>query len=288
VSDELAKRVMSSFDGARSARYREVMQSLVRHLHAFIADVRLSEQEWATAVEFLTRTGKTCDDKRQEFILLSDVLGASMAVINVNHPTGGAREQSSPPTESTVLGPFFVEGAPEYACGDDISGGAPGEPCYLSGSIRGVDGEPVSGALIEVWQSDEDGRYDVQYANLTEMRGRGRLRADERGGYRFWSVRPQAYPIPDDGPVGDLLTAAGRGPMRPAHVHFKVSAPGYHTLITHVFAAGDEYLDSDAVFGVKRSLIVDFQRHEAGPAPDGTQVSTPFHTAGFDIVLARA
>lgn len=282
MSDELTKRVMSSFDGAESARYKEIMQSLVRHLHAFVADVRLSEQEWATAIDFLTRTGQTCDDKRQEFILLSDVLGASMAVINVNHPTGATA------TESTVLGPFFVEGAPEYANGDDIAGGAPGEPCYLTGSVRSVDGEPVPGALIEVWQSDEDGRYDVQYANLNEMRGRGRLRADERGGYRFWSVRPQAYPIPDDGPVGDLLDAAGRGPMRPAHVHFKVSAPGYRTLITHVFAAGDEYLDADAVFGVKRSLIVDFLRHEPGPAPDGTQVSTPFHTAQFDLVLAPA
>ncbi|HEV2784215.1 MAG TPA: intradiol ring-cleavage dioxygenase [Actinophytocola sp.] len=276
----LTDRVVSSFDGAASPRYAEIMRSLVRHLHAFLADVRLTEQEWATAVDFLTRTGQKCDAKRQEFILLSDVLGASMAVIGLNHPTGGTA------TESTVLGPFFVEGAPEFRNGDDISGGAPGEPCYLHGTIRGPAGEPVGGALIDVWQSDETGNYDVQYPDLDRPRGRGRLRADENGRYRFWSVHPEAYPIPHDGPVGELLTAAGRGPMRPAHVHFKVAAPGYRTLITHIFAAGDKYLDSDAVFGVRESLIVDFEHHEPGPAPDGSHRDTPFSTATFDIALS--
>ncbi|HWM04520.1 MAG TPA: dioxygenase [Actinophytocola sp.] len=276
----LVDRVVESFADARDPRLREITTSLVRHLHAFLADVRLTEAEWAAAVDFLARTGQISDDKRQEFILLSDVLGASMAVINLNHPTGGAA------TESTVLGPFFVPGAPEYALGDDISAGAGGTPCHLSGTVRSTTGEPVAGAVLEVWQSDEDGRYDVQYADLDAPRGRGRLRADGQGRYAFWTVRPHAYPIPDDGPVGELLAAAGRGPMRPAHVHFMVSAPGHRTLITHVFAADSAHLDDDAVFGVKESLVIDFERHEPGVAPDGRRLDTPFHTATFEIVLA--
>lgn len=276
----LEDQVVSSFDKAADPRFREIVTSLVRHLHAFLADVRLTEDEWAAAIEFLTRTGQTCDDKRQEFILLSDVLGASMAVIELNHPTGGEA------TESTVLGPFFVEGAPEFALGEDISAGAPGTPCYLHGTVRSTRGEPLPGAVLEVWQSDEDGRYDVQYADLDRPRGRGRLRADEAGGYAFWTVHPQAYPIPDDGPVGELLDAAGRGPMRPAHVHFMVSAPGHRRLTTHVFTADSAHLDDDAVFGVKRSLVAEFTRHPPGRAPDGRELAVPFHTAGFDIVLA--
>ncbi|HCT76541.1 MAG TPA: hydroxyquinol 1,2-dioxygenase [Micromonosporaceae bacterium] len=281
MSGKLTERVVSSFDGAESPRFAEIARSLVRHLHAFLADVRLTEEEWAAAIDFLTRTGQMCDDKRQEFILLSDVLGASMAVIGINHPADGAA------TESTVLGPFFVAGAPEFALGDDISGGAAGEPCFISGAVVSPDGKPVAGAAVDVWQSDETGNYDVQYPDLDRAQGRGRLRTDEAGGYSFWSVRPDAYPIPHDGPVGELLRASGRGPMRPAHVHFKISAPGYRTLVTHVFAAGDEYLDSDAVFGVQRSLIVEFTRHEPGLAPDGRDLDTVFHTAEFDFVLAR-
>lgn len=276
----LTDRVVSSFEGATDPRFREIATSLVRHLHAFLADVAPTEQEWAAAIDFLTRTGQTCDDKRQEFILLSDVLGASMAVINLNHPTGGEA------TESTVLGPFFVEGAPEFAVGDDLAAGAPGTPCFIEGTVTSTGGGPIPGAVLEIWQSDEDGRYDVQYADLDAPRGRGRLRADEQGRYAFWSVHPRAYPIPDDGPVGELLAAAGRGPMRPAHVHFKVGAPGHRTLVTHVFTADSEHLDSDAVFGVKRSLVVDFERHGPGTAPDGRRLDTPFHTATFDIVLA--
>ncbi|HEY7592475.1 MAG TPA: dioxygenase [Actinophytocola sp.] len=286
----LEDRVVASFDGAKDERFREIATSLVRHLHAFLADVQLTEDEWATAIDFLTRTGQLCDDKRQEFILLSDVLGASMAVIDINHPTGGRELASGPSTraatESTVLGPFFVAGAPEFALGDDISGGAPGTPCHLSGTVTNTAGEPVPGAVLEIWQSDEDGRYDVQYADLDHARGRGRLRADGAGRYAFWSVHPEAYPIPDDGPVGELLAAAGRGPMRPAHVHFMVSAPGYRTLVTHVFTADSAHLDDDAVFGVKRPLIVDFERHEPCRAPDGRELAEPFHTARFDIVLA--
>lgn len=276
----LTERVLSSFDGAADPRFAEIMRSLVRHLHAFLRDVELTEAEWAAAIDFLTRTGQKCDAKRQEFILLSDVLGASMAVIDINHPTGASA------TESTVLGPFFVENAPEFARGADISAGAPGEPCHFSGTVCGPAGEPVSGALLDVWQSDETGHYDVQYSGLDHPQGRGRLRTDESGGYSFWSVLPEAYPIPHDGPVGELLTAANRGPMRPAHIHFKITAPGYRTLITHIFVAGDKHLGSDAVFGVKDALIVDFERHDAGPAPDGSRRDTPFYTATYDFALA--
>jgi len=239
-------------------RFTTVMTSLVRHLHAFASEVELTEEEWFAGIDFLTRAGHITDDKRQEFILLSDVLGLSMLVVGINN--------RRPPeaTESTVFGPFFVAGSPAFENGDDLANGAPGEPCDVSGRVVDVEGKPVPGALIEVWQADEDGFYDVQYADLQQPRGRGHLRSDADGRFWFQTVKPEAYPIPDDGPVGDLLRAGGRGPMRPAHIHFKIDAEGYQTLITHVFAEGDEYLDSDAVFGVRENLIGDFQRGEDG------------------------
>jgi hydroxyquinol 1,2-dioxygenase len=276
--DRLTKTVADSFEGAESERYRTVMRSLVRHLHAFIDDVTLTEAEWGVAIDFLTRTGQICDAKRQEFVLLSDVLGASMATVAVNEPPDRAA------TEATVLGPFFVEGAPLVALGDDLSGGAAGTPCYVSGRVRDTGGAPVAGARIEIWESDEDGFYDVQYDGAA-VANRGHMFTDEEGGYRFWSVKPAPYPIPHDGPVGELLTAAGRGPMRPAHIHFMVSAPGMHPLTTHIFVDGGDYLHNDAVFGVKDSLIKSFVDEPAGPAPDGRDMSVPWSRVGFDIVL---
>jgi len=278
--DAVTAGVLASFGGADTARYREVMQSLVRHLHAFAREVRLTEPEWQQGIDFLTRAGHITDDRRQEFILLSDVLGLSMLTVAINAPA------SAGATESTVVGPFFVTGSPEVPLGGDITGEAKGRPCYVSGAVRGTGGEPVPGARIEVWESDEDGFYDVQYPD-GRTGGRGWLRSAPDGGYRFWSVRPAPYPIPDDGPVGALLTAAGRGPMRPAHLHFKVDAPGYRTLITHIFVAGDPYLDRDAVFGVKDSLITDFAEHPPGTAPDGRPLDEPWTSVSFDIVLAR-
>jgi maleylacetate reductase len=278
--EAVTAEVLATFSGAAAPRYREVIQSLVRHLHAFAREVRLTESEWQQGIDFLTRAGHITDDRRQEFILLSDVLGLSMLTVGINAPA------SAGATESTVFGPFFVTGAPEIPLGGDIAGGAKGRPCYVAGTVRGTDGEPVPGARIEVWESDEDGFYDVQYPD-GRTGGRGWLRSAPDGGYRFWSVRPAPYPIPDDGPVGALLTAAGRGPMRPAHLHFKVDAPGYRTLITHIFVAGDPYLDRDAVFGVKDSLITDFAEHPPGPAPDGRPLGEPWTSVTFDIVLAR-
>lgn len=276
VTDE----VVASFASAASPRYREIMQGLVRHLHAFAREVRLTDSEWQQGIEFLTRAGHITDDRRQEFILLSDVLGLSMLTVGINAPA------SAGATESTVFGPFFVAGAPEVPLGGDIAGGAKGRPCHVSGTIRGTDGTPVPGARIEAWEADEDGFYDVQYAG-NRMAGRGRLRSGAGGEFRFWSVHPAPYPIPDDGPVGDLLAAAGRGPMRPAHLHFKVDAPGYRMLITHIFVAGDPYLDRDAVFGVKDSLILRFAERPAGPGPEGRHLDGPWTSVTFDIVLAR-
>jgi hydroxyquinol 1,2-dioxygenase len=275
----LTEAVLASFGGARSPRLRQIAERLVTHLHAFVAEVELTEEEWFSAIDFLTRTGHITDERRQEFVLLSDVLGVSMQVIGINHraPSGA--------TESTVFGPFFVEGSPGFEIGEDIAAGAPGQPCFVSGSVRAVAGEPVAGALVEVWQADADGFYDVQYDG-EDVRGRGHLSADAKGRFSFWTVLPEAYPIPDDGPVGELLAAAGRSPMRPAHVHFMIDAPGYARLITHVFAAGDEHLGSDAVFGVKDSLIAEFERHEAGTGPGGRELDVPWYSMDYEFVLA--
>lgn len=280
VTDE----VVASFAAAPSERYREVMASLVRHLHGFARDVRLTQEEWERGIAFLTRTGHATTETRQEFILLSDVLGLSMLTVGINAPVSSA---SGPrPTESTVFGPFFVTGAPEVPLGGDIAAGAKGRPCWVSGTVRGTGGEPVSGARIEVWEADEDGFYDVQYEGGPTA-GRGRLTSGPQGEFRFWSVRPAPYPIPHDGPVGDLLAAASRSPMRPAHLHFMISAPGYRTLITHIFAAGDPHLGDDAVFGVKDSLVVDFADELPGEAPDGRTLDVGWSRVEFDVVLAR-
>jgi hydroxyquinol 1,2-dioxygenase len=277
---DLTEAVLASFAHGGSERFTQIAQSLVRHLHAFISEVQLTDEEWAKGIEFLTRAGHITTDQRQEFILLSDVLGASMLVIGINNqrPAGA--------TESTVFGPFFVANSPRFAVGDNIAGGAPGEPCYMEGYVRALSGAAVPNARVEIWQADEEGHYDVQVAGLPAPRGRGHLFTDANGRYAFWTVRPSAYPIPDDGPVGDLLAAASRSPMRPAHVHFMITAPGYQTLVTHVFAEGDPYLDSDAVFGVKTALITPFARHAPGVAPDGSQMSAPYYTARYDFTLA--
>jgi hydroxyquinol 1,2-dioxygenase len=277
---QLTQAVLASFEQSTSERLRTVLQSLVGHLHAFVREVELTEEEWARGIDFLTRTGHITSGERQEFILLSDVLGISMLTIGINN------RRPAEATESTVFGPFFVEGSPRFDSGADLAVGAPGEPCLVQGRVRSLDGEPVASARIEVWQADDEGLYDVQYAELDHARLRGHLFSDGDGRFWFWTVKPTAYPIPTDGPVGELLAAAGRGVMRPAHVHFMVEAAGFQKLITHVFVAGDPHLDADAVFGVKRSLITAFQRHEPGTAPDGRALEVPFYTADYDLVLA--
>jgi hydroxyquinol 1,2-dioxygenase len=254
----LTEAVISRLADTPDPRVKEIMTSLVSHLHAFAREVNLTEAEWFRGIEFLTRVGHMTDDKRQEFILLSDTLGLSMLTVAMNN--------DKPPgcTEATVFGPFHIEGAPHYELGDDIANGAVGEPCDVRGTVRGTRGEPVPGAVIEVWQADAQGKYDVQRADLQQHQARGVLEAGPKGEYRFKTILAQAYPIPDDGPVGDMLRATGRHPWRPAHLHFMIKAPGYETLITHVFRQGDAYLDSDAVFGVRESLVADWVQQADG------------------------
>jgi hydroxyquinol 1,2-dioxygenase len=248
-------------------------------VHAAAREVRLTEAEWNTMIAFLTETGQTCTDTRQEFILLSDVLGLSMQVIGMNNPSVANA------TEATVFGPFFVEGSPRIELGQDMSFGAKGEPCWVTGSVRDVHGNPVPRARIEVWEADEDGQYDVQYGD-DRVAARAHLFADDSGEFRFWGMTPTPYPIPHDGPVGRMLSAVGRSPMRASHLHFMVTAPGLRRLVTHIFVDGDEIGWKDAVFGVKESLIKAFERHPSGPTPDGRVVNGSWSDVTFDIVLA--
>lgn len=277
----LTQRVLASFDESPSPRFREIMRSLVSHAHAFATDVQLTEDEWLTAVEFLTRVGQISDEKRQETVLLSDVLGLSMLVVGISHPS------AAPVTESTVFGPFFSDNSPAFRNGDDISGGATGELCYYSGTVTDTAGQPVAGALMEVWHADEDGNYDAQYPSLDTPQGRGHLYTDSHGRFSFRSVLPEPYPIPGDGPVGDLLRAACRSPMRPAHVHFMIKAHGFATLTTHVFRAGDPYLGTDAVFGEKDSLVEEYTRRVPPGLSVGQEPEQEPYRMTYDFVLDR-
>ena len=282
---ELVDAVLASFENTPDARTKLVLESLVRHLHEFLRETRLTEQEWRAGIEFLTAAGHITDDRRQEFVLLSDVLGVSMQTIAINN------QAYADATEATVLGPFFVEGSPDVDLGGDIAFGAPGEPCWVEGSVSDTDGNPLPGAILEVWECDEDGLYDVQHGP-DRTAARGRLRADEQGDFGFWALTPVPYPIPHDGPVGRLLAASSRSPMRAPHLHFLVSAHGRRTLITHIFVEGDDLRDGgDAVFGVKESLVRHFERQPAGtPTPDGRDpgAGRTWTRVRFDIVLAPA
>lgn len=254
----LTEAVIGRMQAASDPRLRQLMESLVRHLHDFARETRLTPEEWLQAIRFLTATGQTCDDKRQEFILLSDTLGLSMLIDALNNRREGGE------TPSTVLGPFYVEGAPELPMGSDISAATEGgEKTLVSGRVLDGQGRPIAGAVLDVWQTAPNGLYDVQDAAAPGLNLRGRFRTGADGAYHFRTVKPVSYPVPTDGPVGRLLLALGRHPYRPAHLHFIVSAPGMETLTTHIFVRGDEYLQSDAVFGVKDALIVDFTRDEA-------------------------
>lgn len=272
---------IDSFAAAPDPRLRHIMQSLVRHLHAFVDDIQPTIGEWQEAIEFLTRTGHITDNKRQEFILLSDTLGVSMLVDAINHPTPDGA------TETTVLGPFYLPDIAEIPSGSDISGNARGTPLYFEGIVRDTAGQPIAGAWVDTWQSDDDGYYDVQKSGeVQELRARFRTDADGR--FSFWSIAPTSYPIPEDGPVGQMLRAAARHPYRPAHIHFMIGAAGYETLVTHLFVAGDPYLDSDVVFGVKSSLIVDLTAHENGSAPDGRSMTGLWRSHLHNFGLKRS
>lgn len=267
----ITEAVLARHANTENPRLKTIISSLVTHLHAFAREVELTEDEWFKGIEFLTRCGHITDDKRQEFILLSDLLGLSMLTVAMNN------DKPAGCTEATVLGPFHVEDAPHYALGADIANGARGIPCVVRGTVCGIDGKAVPNAHIDVWQSDAEGLYDVQHADIDHAQGRGILTADREGRYHFRSILAVPYAVPNDGPVGELLKAVGRHPWRPAHLHFLIKADGYETLITHVFRSDDPYLDSDAVFGVRQSLIADWK-----PQADGS------YLVEYDFVLNPA
>lgn len=268
--DASVQTVNARMGAGVNPRLAEVMGCLVKHLHAFAKEVHLTQDEWEAGIDFLTKTGQICSGERQEFILLSDVLGFSMLVdaINNRRPAGA--------TESTVFGPFHVADAPVRAMGDDICLDGKGEPCWFEGRVVDLEGRPISGACVDVWSDNADGFYDVQQPGVQpQWNNRGRFFTGPDGAYAFRGIKPTSYPIPDDGPVGKMLAHLGRHPYRPAHMHFLVTAPGFQKLVTHTFVGGDTYLSSDAVFGVKETLIAPFERQEG---------ETPWRSP-FDFVL---
>lgn len=268
--ETITQAVIARLAQTPDARLKELMTSLVQHLHAFARETRLTEPEWQKGIEFLTAVGQKCSPTRQEFILLSDVLGLSTLMVAMNH------DKPAGCTEATVQGPFYLADAPRMADGADVARGAPGQPCLVRGRVSAPDGSAVADAEVEFWQSDADGRYDVQYEGRSELRARGVLSSGSDGRFELRTVVALPYPVPDDGPVGQLLGATGGHPWRPAHMHFKISAPGYEPLTTHVYREDDPYLDSDAVYGVRQSLIAPW-------VDDGQGL----HRIDFDFVLQR-
>jgi hydroxyquinol 1,2-dioxygenase len=271
--------VLERFENMPEGRGKQIMSSFVRHLHDFVKDVEPTVEEWGQAIDYLTRTGKMCTDKRQEFILLSDTLGVSMLVDAINHRARAGV------TDTTVMGPFYVENPPERPLGYDVANNIRGEPLYLEGTVASDNGSPIPNAAVDIWHSDSDGFYDVQYADRDEAALRARFRTDASGRFYFWTIMPTFYPVPYDGTVGEMLNATARHPYRPAHVHFMISAEGHETLVTHLFVAEDQYLDSDAVFAVKSSLIQEFPRQPAGIAPDGREMTAPWRKLSYGFSL---
>ena len=269
LEDEITQAAIERLQEGGEGRLQDIMISLTRHLHGFIRDVEPTEEEWMAAIQFLTRTGKKCDDQRQEFILLSDTLGATMLIDAINHrkPNGA--------TESSVLGPFYREGAPDYANGADLAEeGTGGESVLVSGKVTGLDGAPVAGAVLDIWQTAPDAIYAAQEPSGSSFNLCGRITTEDDGRYWFRTRKPVSYTVPGDGPVGAMLEAAGRHNWRPAHIHFMLSAPGYETLVTQLFTDDDPYLDTDAVFGVKDSLIVHYETSDEGLRLDHDFVMT--------------
>jgi len=285
TEETITAAVQETFAAAEDARMREVFVSLVQHLHDFAREVRLTGEEWFTAIDFLERVGHISSPVRQEYVLLSDILGLSVVVDQINNANGGFA------TDSTLLGPFYVEGRPQAENGSDISGGVPGMPLFVNCEVVDEEGRPVAGAHVDTWHSDSEGFYDVQQPERLDggLAMRALLTTDAEGRFWYRSIVPRYYPVPTDGPCGEILRAAGRSPMRPQHIHFWFRAEGREPLITMLFRDNDPYLEQDAVFQSKRSLVVDFVQHEAGEiAPDGTTMTEPFQTVEWTFTLAQA
>ena len=285
----VTQAVVASLGNCDDARFKRIMTSLVEHLHAFVKDVDLTEAEWAQAVGFLMETGKRSTERRNEFILLSDTLGVSMLVVQLAQARKSKTlKGATAATEATVEGPFYWQGAPDVPLGANIAEGVPGEPALYCGRVTDIEGRPLAGAVLDVWSGDGEGNYDVQLTQPPVMRARGRLRTDHEGRYYFWSIKPTAYPIPDDSTTGTMLRRMGRKNWRPGHLHVMVSAQGHVPLTTHLFVADSEHLDSDAVFAVRNSLVVEFDRHPPGKAMDGRVMQSPYYVANYDFRLAPA
>jgi hydroxyquinol 1,2-dioxygenase len=281
TEDNITDLAVQRWATARDPRTAEVLAALVRHLHDFAREVRLTEDEWMAAIQWLTRTGQLSNEKREEFILASDVLGLSMLVVQMNHRFDPAA------TPATVLGPFHIEGSPELDFGADMSEGVPGTPLYLHGHVRDLDGTPVAGAVLDVWQADTEGAYEAQIPDIDEARLRAKYTTREDGSYCVRTIVPLGYTIPMDGPVGSLISQTEISHFRPAHVHFLINVPGYEPLITHLFQEGADYLDSDVVFGTKQELVVAFESREPGATPDGGKCDQPWSEGRYDFVLQR-
>jgi hydroxyquinol 1,2-dioxygenase len=281
TEDNITDLAVARWGTAHDPRLAEVLTSLVRHLHDFAREVRLTEDEWIAGMQWLTRVGQISDDKREEFILASDVLGLSMLVVQMNNRFGPGA------TPATVLGPFHIDGSPPAEYGWDMSEGIEGTPFFVTGTVRSLTGEPIAGAVLDVWQADADGTYEAQL-DVDEARLRAKYRTREDGTYCIRSIVPLGYAIPMDGPVGDLIARTDISYFRPSHIHFLLEEDGYERLVTHLFAEGSNYLDEDVVFGTKEELITQFTHHEPGTAPDGSTVDEPFVTAHYDFVLQPA
>ncbi|WAJ43186.1 6-chlorohydroxyquinol-1,2-dioxygenase [Mycobacterium sp. Aquia_216] len=278
----ITEAVQKTFDTSTDERFKQLMVSLVQHMHDFAREVRLTGDEWFTAMDFIERLGKISSPTRQEVVLASDLLGLSMLLDTMNENPGGSA------TDSALLGPFYVEGPPTANNGDDISNGVAGTPMFVTGRVLDEHGEPIAGAHVDTWHSDGEGFYDVQQTGQLhdEFAMRALLTTDEDGRFWYRSITPRYYPVPTDGPCGEIMRAANRSIMRPQHVHFWFHADGYHSLITQLFLKDDPYIDCDAVFSAQDSLKADFVRHEPGVAPDGTTVDEPFVTLDWTFTLA--
>jgi hydroxyquinol 1,2-dioxygenase len=279
TEDNITDLAAERWATAKDPRLAELMTALVRHLHDFAREVRLTEAEWMAAIQWLNRAGQISDEKREEFILTSDVVGLSMLVVQMNHRLDPRA------TPATVLGPFHIEGSPELEYGADMSQGLPGTPLVLLGTVKDLDGNPVPGAVLDLWQADNEGLYESQHADVDEARLRAKYTTREDGSYCVRTVAPFGYTIPMDGPVGELISQTEISHFRPAHVHFLINVPGFEPLITHLFEEGADYLDSDVVFGVKEELVVRYEKREPGQTPDGGTIDEPWFEARYDFVL---
>jgi hydroxyquinol 1,2-dioxygenase len=280
TEQNLTDVVLKRWQGIPDPRLKEIMQSLIKHMHDFVRDIEPTGEEWFKAIDWITRTGKMSDNKRQEVILFSDVMGVSMLVDAINNrlDTGA--------TPTTVEGPFHVADAPEMANGANMAKGAPGIPTFVTGKVQSLDGKAVANAELDLWQTDGEGLYESQ-KGIDEPWMRGIFRSQADGSYSLRTVAPIAYTIPMDGTVGELMAKTKISHMRPAHIHFAVSAPGYHKVTTHLFQKGDKYIATDVVYGVKEPLIVEFTKKSGGKAPNGETIDGPFYVVHYDFVLQK-